>query len=74
MFLFGEDTISLYYNSYFAMKGIFNFLVMLLEGKRGIISGALDENSIAWKVAEKCFDEGAKFTLTNAPMPLDGKN
>ena len=40
---------------------------MLLEGKRGIISGALDENSIAWKVAERCFDEGAKFTLTNAP-------
>jgi enoyl-[acyl-carrier-protein] reductase (NADH) len=25
----------------------------LLKGKRGIITGALDENSIAWKVAEK---------------------
>ena len=43
---------------------------MLLKGKKGIISGALDENSIAWKVAERCFDEGAKFTLTNAPIAL----
>ncbi len=42
----------------------------LLKGKRGIISGALDENSIAWKVAEKAFAEGAKFTLTNAPIAL----
>ena len=43
---------------------------MLLKGKKGIISGALDETSIAWKVAEKCFDHGAKFTLTNAPIAL----
>ena len=43
---------------------------MLLEGKKGIISGALDENSIAWKVAEKCFENGAKITLTNAPIAL----
>ena len=43
---------------------------MLLKGKKGIISGALDENSIAWKVAERCFEEGAKFTLTNAPIAL----
>ena len=42
----------------------------LLKGKRGIISGALDQNSIAWKVAEKAFDEGAKFTLTNAPIAM----
>ena len=42
----------------------------LLEGKRGIISGALDENSIAWKVAEKAHAEGATFTLTNAPIAL----
>ena len=34
----------------------------LLEGKRGIIFGALDENSIAWKVAERCHAQGAKFT------------
>ena len=39
----------------------------LLKGKRGIITGALDENSIAWKVAQKCHEEGATFTLTNAP-------
>ena len=43
---------------------------MLLKGKKGIIFGALDERSIAWKVAEKCKDHGAKFTLTNAPIAL----
>ena len=42
----------------------------LLEGKKGIISGALDENSIAWKVAEKAFEYGAKITLTNAPIAM----
>ena len=42
----------------------------LLEGKKGIVFGALDEKSIAWKVAEKCFAEGAQLTLTNAPVAL----
>src|SRR6185312_16786392 len=42
----------------------------LLKGKRGIISGALDSNSIAWKIAEKAYAEGATFTLTNAPIAL----
>ena len=42
----------------------------LLKGKRGIIFGALDEKSIAWKVAEKAHEEGAQFTLTNAPIAL----
>lgn len=42
----------------------------LLEGKRGIIFGALDENSIAWKVAEKAMEQGAKFVLTNAPIAM----
>ena len=42
----------------------------LLAGKRGIIFGALDEQSIAWKVAEKCVEQGAKITLTNAPVAL----
>ncbi len=42
----------------------------LLKGKRGIISGALDENSIAWKVAERAHEEGAIFTLTNAPIAM----
>jgi enoyl-[acyl-carrier protein] reductase I len=42
----------------------------LLKGKRGIISGALDENSIAWKVAEKAHAEGATFVLTNAPIAM----
>jgi enoyl-[acyl-carrier protein] reductase I len=42
----------------------------LLKGKRGIIFGALDPNSIAWKVAERCHEEGAVFTLTNAPVAM----
>ncbi len=42
----------------------------LLAGKRGIIFGALDERSIAWKVAENCHQQGAKIILTNAPIAL----
>jgi enoyl-[acyl-carrier protein] reductase I len=42
----------------------------LLKGKRGIIFGALDENSIAWQVALKAFEEGAVFTLSNAPIAM----
>jgi enoyl-[acyl-carrier protein] reductase I len=42
----------------------------LLEGKRGIIFGALNEMSIAWKVAERAHAEGAKFVLTNAPIAM----
>ena len=42
----------------------------LLKGKKGIISGALDSSSIAWKVAEKAYAEGAKITLTNAPIAM----
>ena len=42
----------------------------LLKGKRGIITGALDEKSIAWQVALKCKEEGATFTLSNAPVAM----
>lgn len=42
----------------------------LLEGKTGIIFGALDELSIAWKVAEKAKEEGANFILTNYALAL----
>ena len=42
----------------------------LLKGKKGIIFGALDDNSIAWKVAERAAEEGAEFVLTNAPIAL----
>ena len=42
----------------------------LLKGKKGIIFGALDQNSIAWKVAERAHEEGAEFVLTNAPIAL----
>ncbi len=42
----------------------------LLKGKRGIIFGALDPNSIAWKTAESVHAEGGTFVLTNAPIAL----
>lgn len=42
----------------------------LLKGKRGIITGALDPNSIAWKVAEKAHQHGATFVLSNAPVAM----
>ena len=42
----------------------------LLKGKRGIIFGALNEQSIAWKVAERAHEEGATFVLSNAPIAM----
>ena len=42
----------------------------LLKGKRGIIFGALNAESIAWKVAEKAVEEGATITLSNTPVAL----
>lgn len=42
----------------------------LLSGKRGLIFGALDESSIAWKVALQAHNEGASFVLSNAPVAL----
>ena len=42
----------------------------LLKGKRGIIFGALNEQSIAWKVAEKAVEEGATITLSNTPVAV----
>src|SRR5690554_1808185 len=42
----------------------------LLKGKKGIIFGALNDASIAWKVAEKAYEEGAEIVLTNTPMAL----
>ncbi|UUC45373.1 enoyl-ACP reductase FabI [Flavobacterium cerinum] len=42
----------------------------LLKGKRGIIFGALDENSIAWKTAERVHEEGGVFVLSNAPIAM----
>lgn len=42
----------------------------LLKGKKGIIFGALDNKSMAWKVAELAKAEGAEFTLTNTPIAL----
>ncbi|HYW95728.1 MAG TPA: enoyl-ACP reductase [Bacteroidales bacterium] len=42
----------------------------LLKGKKGIIFGALNQMSIAWKVAEQAHEEGAQFTLSNTPVAL----
>ncbi len=42
----------------------------LLQGKRGVIFGALDESSIATHVARQCVAEGAKITMTNAPVAM----
>ena len=42
----------------------------ILEGKKGIIFGALDELSIAWKTAEAIKQAGGEFILTNDPVAL----
>lgn len=42
----------------------------LLKGKKGIIFGALDEKSIAWKTAFRAYEEGAKLVLSNTPIAL----
>ena len=42
----------------------------LLQGKKGIIFGALNPDSIAWKVAERAFEEGATLTLTNTAIAM----
>ncbi|MDR2919485.1 MAG: enoyl-ACP reductase [Tannerella sp.] len=42
----------------------------LLKGKRGVIFGALNDMSIAWKVAERAVEEGATITLTNTPVAV----
>jgi enoyl-[acyl-carrier protein] reductase I len=52
------------------IQNILHIMNNLLAGKRGIIFGALDERSIAWKVAETCHQQGAKFILTNAPIAM----
>ena len=42
----------------------------LLKGKKGVIFGALNEQSIAWKVAVRAVEEGATITLSNTPMAI----
>ncbi|MEL0202485.1 MAG: SDR family oxidoreductase, partial [Flavobacteriaceae bacterium] len=42
----------------------------LLKGKKGIIFGALDQESIAWKTAEAVYAEGGQVVLTNAPVAM----
>ncbi len=42
----------------------------LLKGKKGLIFGALNDKSLAWKVAERAYEEGAEFVLTNTPVSI----
>ena len=42
----------------------------LLKGKRGLIFGALNDQSIAWKTAERAYEEGPTFVLTNTPVSI----
>lgn len=42
----------------------------LLKGKKGVIFGALNDKSIAWKVAERAHEQGAEFVLTNVPVSI----
>ena len=42
----------------------------ILKGKKGIIFGALDESSIAWVTANKIYNEGGRFVLTDAPVAI----
>ena len=60
---------------YFCSENVFNTKIEemgynLLKGKKGIIFGALNEMSIAWKVAERCLEEGAEIVLTNTPLSI----
>jgi enoyl-[acyl-carrier protein] reductase I len=47
-----------------------NMAYNLLKGKKGIIFGALDERSIAWRTALRCHEEGAELVLSNAPVAM----
>ena len=42
----------------------------LLKGKKGIIFGPLDENSIAWQIALAAYREGAEFAISNIKVAL----
>ena len=44
--------------------------IQMLQGKKGIVFGALDDKSIAWKTALKCHEHGAQLVLSNAPVAL----
>jgi enoyl-[acyl-carrier protein] reductase I len=51
-------------------KKVIRMSYNLLKGKKGIIFGALDERSIAWRTALRCREEGAELILTNAPVAM----
>jgi len=55
---------------FYGHKTIKLMAYQLLKGKKGIIFGALDEKSLAWRTALRCFEEGAQLVLTNAPVAL----
>jgi enoyl-[acyl-carrier protein] reductase I len=55
---------------FYGHKTIQLMAYQLLKGKKGIIFGALDEKSLAWRTALRCYEEGAELVLTNAPVAL----
>ena len=71
LFFFGNVfCFSFYFYICIVNNKIFDMAYNLLKGKRGIIFGALNEQSIAWKVAERAVEEGAQIVLTNSPVAL----
>ncbi len=73
MHKYNTDNQAVTYNFNLTFKGdqyIMNESKNLLKGKKGIIFGALNEHSIAWKAAERIYEEGGKFVLTNIPLAI----
>jgi len=58
-----QGHIYIYCYIYICFTKIYVMVCNLLEGKKGIIFGALNDKSLAWKVAEKAYEQGARFTL-----------
>ena len=40
----------------------------ILQGKTGVIFGALNDSSIAWAIAKAVYKDGGRFILSNAPV------
>ena len=59
-----------FYHNCYLTKSQLIMAYNLLKGKKGIIFGALNDQSIAWKIAQQCYAEGAQIVLTNAPIAL----
>ena len=70
---FSLHTFGLFMQNFLSLQPNFTknrYELQFVERKRGIIFGALNEQSIAWKVAEKAVKEGATITLSNTPVAV----